>query len=163
MKKSEEIKSDIIFPKTVGIQAYMALRRTHDAIHRHVSKKLAEWNLSVPKYGVLVRLYDYKSLPITELSNRIFRCNSNMTTLIRRMEREGLVTRLDQGRDRRVRKVGLTKKGSELAARVIGEYKPFLHQMMMKSLNPEEQSALLELLTRLQKSFQNSAGADGRW
>jgi len=35
-------------------QSCMALRRTHDAIHRQVSKKLAQWGLSVPKYKDLI-------------------------------------------------------------------------------------------------------------
>lgn len=154
--KKDTLRSDVVFPKTPAIQAYMALRRTHDAIHRHVSKKLAQWNLSVPKYGVLVRLYDHDSLPLSELSSQIFRGSSNITTLIHRMEREGLVQRFGNGKDRRIKEVRLTKKGMELAARVIGEYKPFLHQMMMKGLTPEEHMLLLKLLNRIQASLQNT-------
>jgi DNA-binding MarR family transcriptional regulator len=151
----ELLRSDIIFPKTVAIQSYMALRRAHDAIHRHVSKKLAQWKLSVPKYGVLVRLYDHDSLPLSELSNQIFRGSSNITTLIHRMEREGLVQRFGHEHDRRVKEVSLTKKGKELASRVIGEYKPFLHQMMMKGLTPEEQEIFLQCLNRVKASLGN--------
>jgi DNA-binding MarR family transcriptional regulator len=156
MNKKAALKSDLIFPRTPAIQAYMALRRTHDAIHRHVSKKLAEWNLSVPKYGVLVRLYDHGSLPISVISSQIFRGNSNVTTLIHRMEREGLVKRFGNGHDRRVKEVRLTKKGLALASRVIGRYKPFLHQMMMNGLTPKEQEELQKLLKRLQDSLGNS-------
>lgn len=157
MKKGA-LRSDVVFPKTPAIQAYMALRRTHDALHRHVSKKLAQWDLSVPKYGVLVRLYDHDSLPLSELSNLIFRGSSNITTLIHRMEHEGLVQRFGHGWDRRIKQVRLTKKGMELAAKVIGEYKPFLHQMMMKGLTPEEHMLLLELLNRVQTSLPNTPG-----
>ena len=151
MPKKMPLNSDKIFPKTDAILAYMALRRTHDTIHRHVSKKLAQWNLSVPKYGVLVRLYDYESLPLSELSNQIFRANSNITTLINRMEREGLVRRCTHGKDRRITEIRLTRKGRNLTPKVIEAYKPFLHQLLTECLNPQEQKALFSLCTRIQK------------
>ena len=145
------LNSDRIFPKTDAILAYMALRRTHDAIHREVSKKLAQWKLSVPKYGVLVRLYDYESLPLSELSNQIFRANSNMTTLINRMEREGLVRRCNHGKDRRITEIRLTRKGRNLAPKVIAAYKPFLHQVLTECITPQEQKILFSLCTRIQE------------
>ncbi len=151
MSPERLLKSDRIFRKTDAILAYMALRRAHDTLHRHVSRKLAQWNLSVPKYGVLVRLYDYESLPLSELSNQIFRANSNMTTLINRMAREGLVRRCSHGKDRRITEIRLTRKGKNLALKVIAAYKPFLHQTMADCLAPPEQETLLGLCTRIQE------------
>jgi DNA-binding MarR family transcriptional regulator len=154
MKKNEpERKSSRCFPLTDPIQAYLEIRKTHDAIHRHVSKELAQWGLSIPKYGVMMRLYDHDELYLSELSNLIFRGNSNITTLINRLERDGLVERFN-GEDRRVKKIRLTPKGQKLIPKVISEYRAFLHQMIAKNLSPKEQKNLMELLEKVQKSIQ---------
>ena len=149
---SSSKKSDLCFPLTEAIRAYVAVRKVHDLLHRHVSKKLAKWELSVPKYGVIRQLYDHESLPLSEISNLIFRGNSNITTLINRMERDGFVERVDHDSDRRIKKFRLTEKGRQIAPKVIGEYRVFLHQMM-NCLSPDEQQVLINLLSKINESI----------
>ena len=144
-------RSARVHPVTDGIQAYLEVRDTHDAIHRHVSRKLDQWGLSIPKYGVMMRLYDHGELYLTELSNLIFRGNSNLTTLITRLERDRLVERFN-GEDRRIKKIRLTPKGRALTPKVIAEYRAFLDRMMRKNLSPKEQKTLMRLLEKLRKS-----------
>ena len=148
-----EKKSSLCFPMTDAIKAYVAIQRAHDAVSRHVSKKLIKWKLSVPKYGIILHLYDNESLPLSELSSLIFRGNSNLTTLITRMEKEGWVERVDNDGDRRVKKIRLTEKGRELAPKIISEYRAFLHQMMMNCLLPNDQKVLIDLLSKLKESI----------
>jgi DNA-binding MarR family transcriptional regulator len=146
-------KSFSIFPLTDALNAYLAIQRAHNIVNRKVSKKLTKWRLSVPKYGVILQLYDHETLALSELSKLIFCGNSNLTTLIDRMERDGLVQRVNNENDRRVKEIRLTEKGKELAPRVIAEYRPFLHQMM-SCFSPEEQQALTNLLTRLKERLE---------
>jgi DNA-binding MarR family transcriptional regulator len=153
MKKNlPERKSSRIYPLTDSIQAYLEIRKTHDAIHRHVSKELAQWGLSIPKYGVMMRLYDHGALYLTELSNLIFRGNSNITTLITRLERDGLVERFN-GEDRRVKKIRLTPKGQALIPKVISGYRAFLDQMMTKALSGKNHRDLIKALIQLRESI----------
>ena len=151
-KPPPERKSSRIYPLTNSIQAYLEIRKTHDAIHRHVSRKLAQWGLSIPKYGVMMRLYDHGALYLTELSNLIFRGNSNITTLITRLERDGLVERFN-GEDRRVKKIRLTPKGQALIPKVISGYRAFLDQMMTKALSGKNHRGLTKVLRQLRESI----------
>ena len=144
--------SDLLFPFTDAHAFYIQMRRTHDAIHHRVSKELKKWGLSVPKYGVLVRVYDHKELSISFLSTQIFRGNSNMTTLINRLEKDGLVQRINGDRDRRVRMIRLTPKGLRLVPGVIKEYRAF-QQQMMDCLSAQERKLLLNLLKKLEGSL----------
>jgi DNA-binding MarR family transcriptional regulator len=153
MKKDlAQRKSARIYPLTDSIEAYLEIRKTHDALHRHVSKELDRWGLSIPKYGVVMRLYDHGELYLTELSNLIFRGNSNITTLITRLERDGLVERFN-GEDRRVKKIRLTRKGQTLVPRVIAGYRPFLHRAVSKNLSAQEQKTLRKLLEKLREGI----------
>ncbi|MCX5909983.1 MAG: MarR family winged helix-turn-helix transcriptional regulator [Deltaproteobacteria bacterium] len=149
-QKSERRPSDLLHPFTDAHETYVQLRRTHDAIHRHVSKKLAQWDLSVPKYGVLVRVYDHKELSISYLSTQIFRGNSNMTTLINRLEKDGLVCRGNGDKDRRVTMIRLTPKGLRLAPVVIKEYRAF-QPATMDGLSVKERRVLLHLLKKVKE------------
>jgi DNA-binding MarR family transcriptional regulator len=151
-------KSSSIYPFTDAIEAYVEIRKTHDALHRHVSKKLTQWGLSVPKYGVLVRLYDHESLPLSDLSRLIFRGNSNMTTLITRMERDGLVERFLDKVDGRVKKIHLTDQGRTAVPGIIREYRSFLDQMLKKAISPEEQRVLMQLLKNIKNSIEEAKG-----
>jgi len=148
-----EKKSSSIFPPTEALNAYLAIQRTYNVVNRTVSKKLEKWRLSVPKYGVILQLYDHETLPLSELSKLIFCGNSNLTALVDRMERDGLVQRVNNENARRVKEIRLTEKGRELAPKVIAEYRPFLHQMMSR-LSPEEQRVLKDLLTRLKERLE---------
>ena len=147
---SSNKKSSSIFPPTDALNAYLAVQRTYSVVNRSVSKKLAKWGLSVPQYGVILQLYDHETLALSELSKLIFCGNSNLTALVDRMERDGLVQRANHESDRRVKEIRLTEKGRELAPQVIAEYRPFLHQMM-SCLSPEEHRVLIDLLTRLKE------------
>jgi MarR family transcriptional regulator, 2-MHQ and catechol-resistance regulon repressor len=151
-QKLKPCSSDLLFPFTDAHETYVQLRRTHDAIHRHVSKELAKWGLSVPKYGVLVRVYDHHALSISYLSTQIFRGNSNMTTLINRLEKDGLVRRFEGDKDRRVKMIRLTPKGLRLAPIVIKEYRAF-QEKMMDCLTVKERKTILQLLQKIRSSI----------
>jgi DNA-binding MarR family transcriptional regulator len=148
-----EKKSSSIFPPTDALNAYLAIQRTYNVINRSVSKKLTKWRLSVPKYGVILQLYDHETPALSELSKLIFCGNSNLTALVDRMERDGLVQRVNNQNDRRVKELRLTEKGRELAPKVITEYRPFLHQMMSR-LSPDALRGLTDLLTQLKERLE---------
>jgi DNA-binding MarR family transcriptional regulator len=140
----------LIFPPTDAFKTYLAIQEVHNVVNRIVSKKLAQWELSVPMYGIIRQLYDHKTLPLSKLSKLIFRGNSNLTTLVDRMERDGIVQRVNDHDDRRVKVLCLTKRGRELAPKVIKEYRAFLHEMM-SCIPRSEQRALVNLLTHLRE------------
>jgi DNA-binding MarR family transcriptional regulator len=146
-------KSSQIFHPTDAFRAYWWIQQTHNVVNRIVSKKLAQWGLSVPKYGIIRQLYDNETLPLSKLSKLIFRGNSNLTTLVDRMERDGIVQRVNHRDDRRVKVLCLTKKGRELAPKVIKEYRAFLHQMMC-CLSTKEQRILVQALKRLNERLE---------
>ncbi len=152
-KKSENLKSSMIFPPTDAFRAYWWIQQIHNVVNRIVSKKLAQWGLSVPKYGIIRQLYDHETLPLSKLSKLIFRGNSNLTTLVDRMERDGIVERVGHDNDRRVKVLRLTEKGQAIAPKVIKEYRTFLHEMM-SCIPRNEQRRLVQSLRRLKEGLE---------
>lgn len=145
-----EEKSELCFPKTLAVQAYIAIQETRDLVHRNASKILTKFNLSVPQYGVILHLYDCGPLDLSTLSSLIFRGNSNITNLIDRMVRDGLVKREENHQDRRFKSISLTSKGEELAPKIISEFRSYIHIYLSQYLNSEEQKAMTDLLRKIE-------------
>ena len=132
-----------------AIDAYVVLRRAADAVDRHVESELGEWGVTTAQYGVLLHLMKGEPLSLTDLSGLIFRSNSTLTSLIDRMERDGLVAREAHINDRRVTTVELTPKGGELLGKIRSHHRPFLADMM-SCLSPEELTGIGELLNKIE-------------
>ena len=131
-----------------AIDTYVTLRRTADAISRYVENELNQWGVTTAQYGVLLHLMQGESLSLTDLSGLIFRSNSTLTSLIDRMERDGLVARAAHARDRRVTTVELTPKGKGLLLDIRAYHRSFLADMM-SCLSSEELTLLRQLLERI--------------
>lgn len=69
-------------------------------------------DLSLAKLGVLRILSDAKDpMPLSELAAHSHCVRSNMTQLVDRLEADGLVKRVSDAHDRRIRRAALTPKG----------------------------------------------------
>ena len=68
---SPEKRSSLISPPTDGLNAYLAIQSVYNDVNRMISKKMAKWRLSVPKYGAILQLYDHKPLPLSEMGGLI--------------------------------------------------------------------------------------------
>jgi MarR family transcriptional regulator, 2-MHQ and catechol-resistance regulon repressor len=158
-KDEHQKKSDICFNTTDAIKIYLTLARTNETILKFASVKLRKWGLSVPKYGVLLQLYDYGPLKLSELGTLVFRGDSNLTGLIDRMERDGLVKKSNGLNDRRVREISLTDKGREMAPKVIREFRRFLHERIANVLSSDEQESLLGMLNQVKTECQRALEA----
>ncbi len=131
-----------------AIDCYRLLRNTHDLLARYVESELNAHRTSSAQYGVLVNLLKMGPCSLTELSTTIFRTSGNVTTLVDRMEADGLVERLDHAEDRRVTLVQLTEKGRRLLASLRPRHRAFLTEMM--SCYPDEElDQFSQLLGRL--------------
>jgi MarR family transcriptional regulator for hemolysin len=95
-------------PTSVGAALHAALwaMRTHNA------KALVESGVTGPQSGVLWFLHEYKALSLTRLAEMQGNTPANMTGLVGRLERDGLVVRKRHPDDRRVVMVELTAEGA---------------------------------------------------
>ena len=88
------------------------------AVEARLETELAAQGLSLAKVGVLRILAEAtEPLPLSELAKHSHCVRSNMTQLVDRLEADGLVRRVNDGRDRRIRRVALTAAGRRACAR----------------------------------------------
>ena len=112
---------------------------------QHSAKRAADYDLSIAQVRALYELREPVSM--RELADRLYLDPSNLTALVDRLEDLGLVERTADAEDRRVKRLVITAKGSELGNEVIDAV--FGQRTLLAALDDDEQRALLDLLTRL--------------
>ncbi len=112
-----------------------------------------EFDTTLPRFDVLAQLYR-SSAPMTmgELSRRLMVTNGNITGLIDRLDREGLVERRVSDEDRRRQMVELTRRGRAFFEDVAEDHHGWVSDMM-DELNGAEMRELFALLGRLKGSI----------
>ena len=105
--------------------------------------------LSAAKYYVLSQLADApEPVPLRQLAQEQECVPSNMTTLVDRLEADGLVRRIDDAADRRSKRAELTELGREKAA-AGAEAVAAVEAAFAESLGPTERLALEKVLGAL--------------
>ena len=105
--------------------------------------------LSAAKYYVLSQLADApEPVPLRQLAQEQECVPSNMTTLVDRLEADGLVRRIDDAADRRSKRAELTELGREKAA-AGAEAVAAVEAAFAESLSATERLALEKVLGAL--------------
>ena len=115
-----------------------------------LDEALKSVGLSAAKYKVLSQIAKSREpVPLRLLAEEQQCVASNVTTLIDRLETDGLVRRVDDPADRRSKRAELTELGrekTEAGARVVAE----VEATFAESLDPTERLALAKVLSSLQ-------------
>ena len=94
------------------------IRRLYRAVYTDSYKLSRQFGLTSAQSGVLRNLFKAGALSSAELSRRLYVTPSNMTGIIDRLEKKGLVERQPKAGDRRVLLIALTESGVELSRRL---------------------------------------------
>lgn len=94
------------------------LRRLVKAVYLDSSKISRQYGLTSAQSAVLRILFKKGSLSSAEMSRRLYVTPSNITGIIDRLEKKGLVERVRQASDRRVALIQLTPGGAELSRKI---------------------------------------------
>lgn len=131
-----------------SVQAYVRLIRSAEALHGEVSRGLAVEGLTASQFSTMKVLRIHGALAQRDIAKYILKSGGNITVLVDNLEREGLVMRDRDTKDRRIVYVSLTKRGEELFDRI---YPGHLERIrgVMGALTEEECGQLTQLLQKV--------------
>jgi len=103
-------------------EAAVALQRTADRLQWRLSEMLKTFGLSPTQYNALriLRGAGDQGRSCSEIAERMINHDPDITRLVDRLERRGLVARSREGRDRRVITTRITPAGLDLLATLDG-------------------------------------------
>ena len=106
-----------------GYRALMELLRTADTVWNASRVFFERWDLSPSQFNVLNLLhFNPAGLSQTDLSRQLIMHRSNLTGLVDRLEKRGLVARREVAADRRAYSVVLTPAGTRLLREILPRY-----------------------------------------
>lgn len=98
-----------------GLPEWLTVARAYQDCDRAMTRKLAVVGLSVPQYDLLMSLMRKDGQTQQELASRLLVVKSNVSSLLSRAERDGLIERQENPEDGRAKLVTLTPEGRRLA------------------------------------------------
>ena len=126
--------------------AFLDLLRTADMLTRGALAVLKAEDLSQTQYNVLRILRGSpQGLPCGEIAGRMITRDPDVTRLLDRMEKRGLISRARDGRDRRMVLARIAPEGLRLVNR-LDEPVQKIHRKLLGHLGKERLRALGELL-----------------
>jgi DNA-binding MarR family transcriptional regulator len=134
---------------SLEVEAFLNLVRTADHLARDVASMLKAYELHSAQYNVLriLRGAGPEGLPCGEIGARMVTYDPDITRLIDRLERRGLVTRSRGQEDRRVVLVRITPSGTALLAKADLDTKlNAAHKRALGHLGKDELTSLIDTL-----------------
>ncbi|MCL4441077.1 MAG: MarR family transcriptional regulator [Firmicutes bacterium] len=138
----------------ISVRTAIEMTEAFQALEDLVSTHLARFGLSWPKSKALVELHmaGDPGLSQSELSRKLRVSRANITGLIDRLEKDGLVVRESHPSDKRAFRVCLTERAEGLVNAFLPVHSQFLHKAM-SGLDTGEKESLISLLQKLKKGL----------
>jgi DNA-binding MarR family transcriptional regulator len=126
-----------------------ALRHISVIIKQKGREILNDYAITPPQFIALQWLLENGDLTIGELSNKMYLACSTTTDLVDRMEKNQLVLRVKDPKDRRVVRIHLLEEGERIIEEVIYKRQKYLKDMLV-NFEEEELTTLEKSLIKLQ-------------
>ena len=148
--------------ENVSASALYNVVRTFTLLNRLFQRNYARFDLTPAKLNVLMLVKHVgaeQGLPQREIARRLIISGSDVTGLIDRLEKDGLLTRQGASNDRRVKLIKITPKGSALLDRLWPAHTRQI-ESVMSPLSGREKEQLSALLTKVRSRLQNEDGTE---
>lgn len=125
-----------------------SLRHIEAIIKQKGREILGQYSITPPQFIALQWLFERGDMTIGDLSNRIYLACSTTTDLVDRMEKNKLVMRVKDPKDRRVVRIHLLPEGERIIEEVIYKRRGYL-EGVLSDFSEEEIKDLQGKLKRL--------------
>lgn len=145
------------------LRTWLRLLACSNLIEGHIRSELREnFDTTLPRFDLLAQLDAAsaeapRGLTMSELSRRLMVTNGNLTGLVDRLVREGLVARTVSPPDRRAQIISLTPHGKEALGAMTPDHATWVRNMF-SGITDTERRQLYTLLGKLKRSAQTATG-----
>lgn len=144
------LKTNKYSEKVILIEKY--LRHVDYIVRKKGREILNDFSITWPQFIALQILIDDGNLTVGELSQRMSLACSTITDLIDRMEKNNLVERIGDEKDKRIVRIKVKSIGYELVDQVLEKRRIYLSSKL-KDLDEEKKDFLLQSLFSLYEAM----------
>ncbi len=137
----------------LALSVWVRLLKTHGLVLRELRRRARE-RLTLPQFDVLVQLHRRPhGMTPGGLTRELLVTAGNVTGIVERLARQGLVERRPVPEDRRTVRVRLTPRGRRLMVRAIPRHRREVASVLRR-VGPAELSRLRDLLGGVNRALQ---------
>jgi DNA-binding MarR family transcriptional regulator len=131
-------------------EAFIAILRAADRLERQIAEMFKQYDLTPTQYNALriLRGGGPTGLACSQIGDRMISRDPDITRLLDRLKRRGLISRRREHNDRRIIKTFITPAGLELLARMDRPVEQF-HLRALRDVNKHDLRGLIDVLERL--------------
>ena len=143
MNKKQELPWD-----NPRFRNWVAVARACHSVERALGTALQPLDLKPAQLDVLMNLYRHPGMSQHDLARRLLVGRSNITMLLPQLEKQGLLRREPDARDKRVMRMFLTPEGEDLLMKALAVYTALIDRVMAQS-SAEECNMMGRVMTRI--------------
>ncbi|HEY6459649.1 MAG TPA: MarR family transcriptional regulator [Polyangiaceae bacterium] len=137
---------------SIGVSLWVRLLESHNLMLAQIRRRLAD-DCTMARFDLLANLEREDGQTLAALSRRMLVTAGNLTGLVDRAERDGVVERRPDPSDRRLSRAFLTAKGRDLVQSLLPVHAAHVADLLA-SLDAGERRELRRLLGKLRSSLQ---------
>jgi DNA-binding MarR family transcriptional regulator len=135
----------------MNVSLWVRLLESHNLMLCEVRRRLAD-DCTMPRFDLLANLARDDGQTLAALSRRMLVTAGNLTGLVDRAERDGVVERRPDPNDKRLSRVYLTPRGRGLVRALLPTHANHVSELL-RALDVEERRELRRLLGKLRDSL----------
>ena len=113
-----------------SVRVWLRLLSCTMAIEKEVQRRFGERGMTLPRFDVLAALDRHGEMNMGALSQSLLVSNGNVTQLVQKLVRDGLVEMHKPPQDRRASIVRLTPDGKQMFARLARAHQDWIDQLV---------------------------------
>ena len=130
-----------------------ALKRAYQATHKYINERLSDYELSSAQLDILIYLCGCEQLEQRRLESVLGVTSATMAKLLISMEKRGLIQRIPNLNDARVKDVMISPKGKNLVDEIRQEQDEALTKQFFEGFSKTEMALLTEWLRRVAQNM----------
>ncbi|HIP73268.1 MAG TPA: MarR family transcriptional regulator [Anaerolineae bacterium] len=138
---------------------YNLLKETFLLLDDGDRRLFSQYNLSAPRYYALVHILEEPGISSSGLSERLICDKSNVTRIVRGLEKQGYLYRKPHETDGRTQRLYLTEKGQTICLEIQNSHHAYNDARLME-IDETTRDNLLHTLSQLHDSLQASLASD---
>ncbi|MCO5164453.1 MAG: MarR family transcriptional regulator [Mesorhizobium sp.] len=133
---------------------WIAVVQAEKAIVRALTKALQPFDLKIAQLDLLMNLYRHPGASQHDIARKLLVGRSNVTMLMPQMEKQGLIVREADAKDKRVLRLQLTPKGEDVLLRALKAYTALIDRVMASS-TPAQCDAMGDTMRKISEMLKD--------
>jgi MarR family 2-MHQ and catechol resistance regulon transcriptional repressor len=133
-----------------GVHAWLVLWKATRSLEAHALQSIESLDMCGSDFAILEALLHKGPMPVNSIGQKILLTSGSITTAVDRLAKRGLVKRMDDANDRRIRHVHLTPAGKKLIETAFAKHTQDM-DYAVSVLSKKELDIAIPLLKKLGK------------